>query len=410
MGKMLLAAGASLACTTFAFADGAVKIESGLNGKTKAMTKNMTKVQKYRANRGGVPGTGSADILDRAAGDTFSTATFFSGNAWSDTGNTSVLTDDWDETCPDTVSGASPGAPDGFYLWASTASSTVDISHCDAFSTYDSKISVYDASLGVGLGLSIACDDDACSAGLGFPWVAEIAGFVPSTGSTYYVMVDGWNAADAGNYRLTVGAGVPCTVVCPTGSLDPDNGVCGYTGTANNAFALDGNNGCFANPADPNEAASLNCGDVYCGTTFLDSTLQLRDLDWFRFDYASTQDVVISLVSQNPDGIQMFVIDAAGACASLPVIGTISTGDNCTTISVSLIGFSAGSSLYHIVGPFGTDPSLDCPNEQPYILSVVDCACGPYLDGNIVNTGSSTDIVDVDDLNVVLSNWGNTCS
>ncbi|MCA9001204.1 MAG: hypothetical protein KDB61_04720, partial [Planctomycetes bacterium] len=68
-----------------------------------------------------------------------------SGNSWSDTGNTSVLTDDWDETCPNTSPGASPGAPDGFYLWSSTASSTVDVSLCDAFTTYDTKLSVYDA-------------------------------------------------------------------------------------------------------------------------------------------------------------------------------------------------------------------------------------------------------------------------
>ena len=410
MGKTILAAGAALACTTFAFADGAVKIETGLNAKTKNLTKNMTKVQKYAANRGGIPGIASADILDRAAGDTISSATLMTGNAWSDTGNTSVLTDDWDETCPDTSPGASPGAPDGFYLWSSTASSTVDVSLCDAFSTYDSKLSVYDASIGVGLGLSIACDDDTCSAGLGLPWVSEIAGFAPGAGSTYYVMVDGWSAGDSGNYRLTVGAGVPCTVTCPTGGLIADNGLCGYTGTANNAFAVDGNNGCFANPADPNEANSLSCGDVWCGTTFLDSTLQLRDLDWFRFDYASTQDVVLSLVSGNPNGIQMFVVTNDGACASLPVLGTISTGTNCTTISLSLIGFTAGTSLFHIVGPFGTDPSLDCPNEQPYVLSVDACLCGPYLAGNIVNTGTSTDVVDVDDLNVVLANFGATCS
>lgn len=408
--KTLLAAGASLACTSFVFADGAVKIETGLQGKSKAFTKNMTKVQKYRANRGGVPGTGSADILDRAAGDTISAATVMIGNAWTDTGNTSAFTDDWDETCPDTASGASPGSPDGFYLWSSTASSTVDISMCDAFTTYDSKLSVYDGSIGVGLGLSIACDDDTCSAGLGSPWVSEITGFNPGSGSTYFLMVDGWNVADSGNYQLRIGGAIPCTVTCPTGGLNADNGMCGYTGTANNAFAVDGNNGCFSNPPSPNAVNSLNCGDVYCGTTFLDSTLQVRDLDWFRFDYASTQDVVVSVISENPDGFQLFLVTNDGTCGSLPVLGTVSTGDDCSTLSVSLIGFSAGTSIFYIVGPFGLDPSLDCPNEQPYTLSVDACLCGPYLLGNINDTGSSQNVVDIDDLNVILANFGATCS
>ncbi|MCB0075096.1 MAG: hypothetical protein KDE20_26740, partial [Caldilineaceae bacterium] len=205
MGKTIIAAGAALACTTFAFADGAVKLESGLNVKTKTLTKNTTKVQKYRASRGGVSGIASADILDRVAGDTASMATVFAGNAWSDTGNTSIFTSDWDETCADTSPGFTPGAPDGWYAWAPSATSSVDISMCDAFTTYDSKLAVYDPSVGVTLGLPVACDDDACSAGLGFPWVAEIVGFNAVNGSTYFIMVDGWSVGDAGNYKIVVG-------------------------------------------------------------------------------------------------------------------------------------------------------------------------------------------------------------
>jgi len=409
MGKTIIAAGAALACTTFAFADGAVKLESGLNVKTKTLTKNTTKVQKYRASRGGVAGIASADILDRVAGDTASSATVFAGNAWSDTGNTSIFTSDWDENCPDTSPGSTPGAPDGWYAWAPSATSSVDISMCDAFTTYDSKLAVYDPSVGVTLGLAVACDDDACSAGLGFPWVAEIVGFNAVNGSTYFIMVDGWSVGDAGNYKIVVGAGVPCTVTCPTGALIADNGLCGYTGTANNAFAVDGNNGCFEAVPSPNAVNILNCGDVYCGTTFLDSALQLRDLDWFRYDYANTNDVLLTLVTQNADGAEILVVTNDGACASLAILGSVGTGSNCTTVSLSLIGFTTGTSLFHIVGPFGLDPSLDCPNEQLYVLSVAACNCGPYLPGNIVNTGTSQDIVDVDDLNVVLSNWNQTC-
>lgn len=332
------------------------------------------------------------------------------GNAWFDTGDTCTLTNDWDEICRDTVSGASPGARDVFYLWQATASSTVCLSLCDGFTAFDTKISVYDASIGVGLGQSIACDDDYCSAGLGMPWVSEISSFTPDAGSTYFVMVDGWSLGDCGNFRLGVGQScASCFVVCPTGALDADNGLCGYTGTANNAFALDGNNGCFSNPPDPNQANQLNCGDVYCGTTFLDSTLQLRDLDWFRFDFAQTLDVTIAVASENPDGFQLVIANNDGACGALPILGSISSGDACETISVTLIGFPSGQSVFLIVAPFGTAPMYDCPNELPYVLSVQTCECGPYLPGNLDNSGTSSRVVDVDDLNVVLGNWGATC-
>lgn len=410
--KTILAAGASLACTTFVFADGAVQVKSGLTtGKSQTM-QGMSKARKAITNKGGIAGQGATGLVDRVAGDSPTSATAIAAVPFTDSGSTAALTNSWDESCPDTSPGAAPGARDGFYVWSPAAATTLDMTMCDVFTTYDTKLSVYDAGLGIGVGASIACDDDACVAGLGQPWVSEITGFAAAGGATYYIMVDGWSAGDFGNYQLVLGMAVPCTVVCPTGSLDPDNGICGYTGTFNSAFALDGNNGCFENPPDANATNPLNCGDVYCGTTFLDSLFQVRDLDWYTLSASTTADFVVSFVTQGPDGFQMFVVDAAAGCASLPTIGTVSVGDNCTTVTATLVGFTPGD-YFIIVGPFGTSADYDCSGalgEQPYILSLLDCDCGPYLTGNIDDGPTSNDIVNVDDLNVVLSNWNTTCS
>ncbi len=73
--KTILAAGASLACTTFVFADGAVQVKSGLNAHKSQTLQGMSKAQKYRANRGGIAGQGATGLVDRVAGDSPTPAT-----------------------------------------------------------------------------------------------------------------------------------------------------------------------------------------------------------------------------------------------------------------------------------------------------------------------------------------------
>jgi hypothetical protein len=146
----------------------------------------------------------------RVGGDTCDVATVIPGLPYSDTGNTCGYIDDYDEVCP--YSGST--SPDVAYEFTPAADVAVDISLCNDGTWYDTKLYVYQDSCP---GILIACNDDACTAPNGTPYVSELLGVALSAGNTYYIIVDGYGG-DCGDYEMTVaeGAGPP---ECPPDSL-----------------------------------------------------------------------------------------------------------------------------------------------------------------------------------------------
>ncbi len=391
----ILVAGAAVICTNGVYAD--AKIEAN---KANAITKSAKITQamkKAPTSRGGWALAEGADIGGRAGGDSPLSPTVVAALPFSDSGNNSLNSDAGDELCPDTVSGPGGGL-DQWYSYTSGATTvTVSISVCDAGTDYDTKLYVYAG--GITPGSPYACDDDTCSAGLGFPWVSEIIEICPPF-TTFWCAVDAWSSTDVGNFVGLAQAStiVPCVVDCATTDII-NPGPC--------AIQADGDDGCFA--ANQDEFFGINCEETVCGTFFTDSLNQLRDLDWYELVLTETNDVTATIISEAPTGYQLFFIDVAaiGGCAApgspQPISFIVSVGEGCVSTGVIATGLAPGS-YWYVATIFGTDGAVDCPNAQDYRLAIT-CDCGPYLEGNV----NGDTAVNFDDLNIVLGNWAATC-
>ncbi len=141
-----------------------------------------------------------------AQGETCATATDVgtSGTIWSVAGSTVGQTDDYNEECPYTVT----GGVDEVWQWTPSSSGFIDIGLCQGTTNYDTKLYIYSGSCptpGSGAtGTQLACEDDACDNGATYPdpWISSIVNVPISAGTTYYIVVDGYGATDAGNYTL----------------------------------------------------------------------------------------------------------------------------------------------------------------------------------------------------------------
>jgi hypothetical protein len=125
-------------------------------------------------------------------------------------GTTIDANDDYDEACPYPDS----TAPDVVYALTVEADVVADFSLCAGPTDYDTKLYIYDACPPAPDGV-VACNDDACSATDGQPYVSAIAGVPLTGGTTYYVVIDGY-AGDAGTYYLDI-VRTPEPPTCPDG-------------------------------------------------------------------------------------------------------------------------------------------------------------------------------------------------
>ncbi len=122
-------------------------------------------------------------------GDTVNDATVIDALPYNNTGTTSGYADDYDEVCP--YSGST--SPDVVYSFTPGSNMAVDISLC-ANSDYDTKLYVYENSVGN----LVDCNDDLCPG-----YQSELSGVALNSGSTYYIVIDGYDGA-FGNYSIDV--------------------------------------------------------------------------------------------------------------------------------------------------------------------------------------------------------------
>jgi hypothetical protein len=130
----------------------------------------------------------------RTGGDTIQDAVVIPGLPYTDNGQTTAATDDYDAVCPYEDS----QSPDVVYAYTPDASGAVSIDLCG--SDYDSKVFVLDASLNV-----VGCNDDfypnddvVCGA-----YTSKIEYLEIQAGTTYYIVVDGYDG-ESGSYQLAV--------------------------------------------------------------------------------------------------------------------------------------------------------------------------------------------------------------
>ncbi len=131
-------------------------------------------------------------------------AVVFTGAApWTAVGSTAANTNDYNEVCPYSAT----GGRDAVIAWNPPATGFYDMSLCQGTTNYDTKLYVYAGSCPApNSGAQIACNDDLCSNAPAFtlPYVSSLTNVFMTAGTVYYIVVDGYSAADFGNFTLLV--------------------------------------------------------------------------------------------------------------------------------------------------------------------------------------------------------------
>jgi|GEM_PF-1599261 len=146
-------------------------------------------------------------------GDTCATATAIGSLPFNAAGSTIGFTDDYNEVCPYTLT----GALDVVYSYDATADICVDVSVCE--SAYDTKLYVYENNCP---GTVAGCNDDACSNAAGDDFRSALSGVELFAGQTYYFVVDGYEGGEEGDYNIAiteVQCPGPAPESCPAGNL-----------------------------------------------------------------------------------------------------------------------------------------------------------------------------------------------
>jgi hypothetical protein len=139
-------------------------------------------------------------------GESCATATVIPSIPFAGSGSTAGATDDHFASCPDV--GNQGGGRDHVYQYT-TGNNTeyVSFSLCQAVTNYDSQLYIYEGSCS---GNTFACREDGCaSPAYGAPYNSELLDLALQPNTTYYIVIDGYSAAESGNYQLNVYAGNP---------------------------------------------------------------------------------------------------------------------------------------------------------------------------------------------------------
>jgi hypothetical protein len=254
------------------------------------------------------------------------------------TGNTTNATLDQDNA-PDGF-GADMDAPNVWYSFTGTgAAQTVTLNLCG--SAYDSSVLIYTGTAG-NLTLVSGNDDDA-TCGAAPLDTRSRASFTSDGTTTYYIAIEGWNAASVGAYTMAVTCAdvTPPAVANQTCALALGVNVDGFDVSSDNSF-----------------------GDVSAAQTSCDLFGSIQDV-WFSFVAPSpTVDVLVTPTSMTSANFTVY----SGACGTLTeVTGTCNANLTAATTE-SLTGLTTNATYYVQVwsnaaeqGTFSlrlTDPNL----------------------------------------------------
>ncbi|MBN2543916.1 hypothetical protein JXI42_13745, partial [bacterium] len=128
-----------------------------------------------------------------------------------DSGSTCCYSDDYEEACP-LASYGTP--PDVVYLYSPATDICVDISLCDDYTDFDTKLYVYEDSCNN----LFACNDDDC--GL----QSALYGLNFTAGHDYYIVIDGYSTCGDYNIQIT-----ECITSCTPDFIEDAPGVWFYS-------------------------------------------------------------------------------------------------------------------------------------------------------------------------------------
>lgn len=173
---------------------------------------------------------------------------------------------------------------------------------------------------------------------------------------TYYIWIDGYGAADAGNFSLELITDAVCTTTCPGGAV-AEVEACG----------VDSNGGCNA---EPNVFETIACGDTVCGTAWANGTS--RDTDWYQVTLAAESD--LNVVGEAEFPLQLYII--SGDCTA-NVLEASAFALACETATATATALPAGTYMIW-AGPASYSFDYDCEGNSDYYFTVT---CGPlYVD------------------------------
>ncbi len=287
-------------------------------------------------------------LPERQGGDTIGTATVIPALPYSDSGTTAGRFDDYDEVCP--YSGSI--APDVVYKYVATSSINVDIDLCN--SSYDTKVYVYDAGLNL-----IACNDDFYFGEPCGEYVSKIESLTLQSGTTYYIIVDGYGNA-SGNYSLEVDWRTGPYYTCPPDGQDEGEPplVDGYVDEFNG--------GCNTPPEYPFQEILGNAAGtaIFCGLGgwYVTDGSSSRDTDWFRIFVGATGIVEIEGGANYPTYLfELWPQD----CDAVGVLQQVTMYDLAT---MTIGGYQPGAVVWIWAGStvFSAPPTW--PDEYLYVL------------------------------------------
>jgi len=139
--------------------------------------------------------------IAQTGGETCATATVISSIPYQATGNTSSALDDYFASCQDV--GNPGGAKDLVYEYTNGSNDVyLTISLCQAITDYDCQVYVYEGSC---TGTPVGCQEDGCqSPAYAAPYNSTLVAQLFLANTTYYIVVDGYDAGSNGNYQIDV--------------------------------------------------------------------------------------------------------------------------------------------------------------------------------------------------------------
>lgn len=143
-------------------------------------------------------------LYSQPGGEDCATATTISSIPFTGSGSTTSAADNYNASCWDVPNAG--GAKDLVYKY--TTGNTVEylnFSLCMAVTDYDSQLYIFENNCS---GIPYACREDGCqSPAYGAPFNSQINNLMLNANTTYYIVIDGYDANANGNYQLNITQG-----------------------------------------------------------------------------------------------------------------------------------------------------------------------------------------------------------
>lgn len=194
--------GAEIACNDDAAGSPAACSLAGQNRKsliTWPVTFGTTyyiRVSGYNSTSGTFDLSVSCSGANPCPNDTIANPIVIPSLPYNDSGSTASCTDNYNEVCAFTPT----GGRDLVYSYTPPANQVIAIDMCA--SSYDTKVYIYAGS--VTPGTPVACNDDGCPGSPPASYRSQLSGVNLAGGTQYFIIVDGYSAADSGNYTLAI--------------------------------------------------------------------------------------------------------------------------------------------------------------------------------------------------------------